>query len=709
MENGMTDEEKKVSDQTENNIEQAPAEKTKVKGFLKAYLQWPFAMASIMVLMNVVVYQYNPRIGKIVAIFVAIAVIISVVMYIYGKSRIIQDLIQFASQYGSIQESLLREINIPYAILMEDGRIAWTNDKFLEIIGHEGRLRGTNYLKTYFPEITRNDFPKETESTSVVEFTYEDKDFRARISLVSVENFSKNEKLLQLPTDREYFIAVYLEDITELSRSLKENEEARMVAGLIYIDNYDEVIESVEDVRQSLLFALVDRKINQYVAKSDGIVKRMENDKYIVSFKKKDFSALEASRFAILNEVKEIKIGNNIPVTLSIGFGLSKDSYSQSNTYARTAIDQALARGGDQAVIKDCNGINYYGGKQEQTAKNTRVKARVKAQALQELITLKDRIFVMGHQMPDVDAFGAAIGIYRAAKELQKTVHIVLDEIPASLKPMYAFYKDNEDYPENLFISSDEAIDIAKPDSMVIVVDTSRPQMTECPELLDISETVVVFDHHRQSSDAIENAVLSYVETYASSTSEMVAEVLQYIAEGIKVPKLEATSLYAGIMIDTNNFLNRTGVRTFEAAAFLRRSGADLTMLRKLFRDDMDSYKAKAEIISSAENYRGIYAIAKGIDLRVESPTIIGAQASDELLDIDGVKASFVLTEFNEKIYVSARSIDEVNVQIIMEKLGGGGHMNAAGAQFVNTHMDSAILKLKRVIDELIQSNELEG
>ena len=313
----------------------------------------------------------------------------------------------------------------------------------------------------------------------------------------------------------------------------------------------------------------------------------------------------------------------------------------------------------------------------------------------------------MGHKLTDVDALGAAIGIYRVAAALGKRAYIVINEVSASLRPLYETFVANENYPEDLFLKSSEAISKADSNSMVVVVDTNRPQMTECEELLKKTKTIVVLDHHRQSSDHIENALLAYIEPNASSACEMVAEILQYIVDDIKIPKLEASSLYAGIMIDTNNFVNRTGVRTFEAAAFLRRCGADLTLVRKMFRDDMASYRAKAEIISSAEVYRDIFAIAVGEHLPIESPTIVGAQAANELLDINAIKASFVLTDYNGKIYVSARSIDEVNVQVIMEHLGGGGHLNASGAQFGHTDMKEAVAALKEVIDEMIREGEI--
>ena len=312
---------------------------------------------------------------------------------------------------------------------------------------------------------------------------YEDREYKAELRRVSVEGFSETEQLLELPAEREYFIAVHLQDVTELNRYIKENEEQRLVAGLIYIDNYDEVMNSVEEVRQSLLVALVDRKINQYIAKADGIVKKTETDKYFIALKKQEFKRLEDDKFSLLEDVKTVNIGNQIPLTLSIGLGLSAGNYSQSYNYARVAIDLALARGGDQAVIKDCHGITYYGGKREMTAKNTRVKARVKAEALREYITVNDKIFVMGHTLTDVDSFGAAIGICRAANALGKKANVVINEVSASLRPLYNMYIDNPSYPDDLFLTSEQALNLADENSMVVVVDTNRPKMVECEEL----------------------------------------------------------------------------------------------------------------------------------------------------------------------------------------------------------------------------------
>lgn len=677
----------------------------KLKGQLRFYMQWPAFMIIFLILMDIWIFMTDQKAGAIMTAFILVYAVVIGIMYFYNKSLILADMVEFAAQYGVVQNTLLKELTIPYALLTDDGKLIWTNKQFQEVIGTD--IRKDMYLSKYIPELNRGVFPKEEDESVNLEFSYNERDYQAELQCVSVEGFSKSEQLLELPQEKEYFVAIHLQDVTELNSYIRENEEQRLVAGLIYIDNYDEVMESVEEERQSLLVALIDRKINQYIGDLSGIVKKLEKDKYFVVIKKKNFEKMEENRFSLLDDVKNVNIGNQVPVTLSIGLGLSTDTYAVGYNYARIAIDLALARGGDQAVVKNCQGITYYGGKREQSYRNTRVKARVKAEALREFIIGKERVIVMGHKMADVDSFGAAIGIYRAASAMEKKVNIVLNDISVTLRPLYEAFKNNPAYPENLFVSSHEAEELADENTMVVVVDTNKPRMTECERLLKLTRTIAVLDHHRQSEEVIENAVLSYIEPYASSACEMVAEVLQYISDDLKLNSMEANSMYAGILVDTNNFMSRTGVRTFEAAAYLRRCGADVSFVRKLLRDDMVSYRAKAAIISSAEVYHDVYAIAKGQRLGIESPTIIGAQAANELLNIEEIKASFVLTEYNGKIYVSARAIDEVNVQVIMERLGGGGHINIAGAQFDHTDMDRAVETLKKTIDIMLEEGDI--
>ena len=675
----------------------------RLKGQLKMYMYWPVIMTILLVIMNLWMYKVSHRAGFVMTIFIIIYAVTVGGLYFYNRSLILADMIQFSTQFKGIQNTLLEELSVPYAVLMEDGRILWKNERFKEIFSDHKR---ENYIYKMIPELGQRVLPRGQVDHIELEVQYKDRSYQAELRKISVEDFSEKEEVVQMPQGKEYFITLYLNDVTELNSYIKENEDQRLIAGLIYIDNYDEIMESVEEVRQSLLAALIDRKINKYIGDEDGIVKKLEKDKYFIVIRKESYRKFEADKFSLLEDVKQVNIGNERPASLSIGLGLNTTTYAQSYNYARMAIDLALARGGDQAVAKDCQSITYFGGKKEQTSKNTRVKARVKAEALREFIAGKDQVMVMGHKIADADSLGACMGIYRAVKALGKRAYIVMNENTSSIRPLYDEILESASYEKDLFITSDQALDRFNDSTMVVVVDTNKPQLTECPELLRRSKIIAVLDHHRQSSTGIENAVLSYIEPYSSSTCEMVAEVLQYIVEDIRVPSVEADCLYAGIMIDTRNFMNRTGVRTFEAAAFLRRCGADITRVRKMFRDDIESYRAKAEAVRLAEVYRQEYAIAE-CPSDIDSPTVLGAQTANELLDINGIKASFVLTVYNERIYMSARSIDDVNVQIIAEKLGVGGHINAAGAQFDHTDVEEAINTLKETIDQMIAEGDI--
>ena len=531
-------------------------------------MSWPLIMTILLAAVDIWVYVIDKRAGFIMTVFILIYLGIAGGLYFYNRSLILADLIQFSAQYKGIEHTLLKELAVPYAITLEDGRILWMNDAFAALMDSP---RKEKYLNRMIPELNTGVFPKEDMEHVELEVSYHDRDYQAELRRVSLQGFSQKEELLQIPEEEEYFVAVSLQDVTELNAYIRENEDQRMIAGLIYIDNYDEVMESVEEVRQSLLVALIDRKINKYIGDVDGIVKKMEKDKYFVVIRKSSYRQIAEDKFSILEEVKQVNIGNARSATLSIGLGLNTATYALSYQFARVAIDLALARGGDQAVIKDCNGITYFGGKKEQTAKNTRVKARVKAEALREFIVTKDQVIVMGHKLADPDSFGACMGIYRAVVSLEKKAHIVINTVTESVRPLYDEIAESPAYEDDIFLTSDQVLDYITDSTMVIVVDTNKPQMTECPELLKRSRMTAVLDHHRQGSNIIENAVLSYIEPYSSSTCEMVAEVLQYIADDIKIPSVEADCLYAGIMIDTRNFMNRTGVRTFEAAAFFKK------------------------------------------------------------------------------------------------------------------------------------------
>jgi c-di-AMP phosphodiesterase-like protein len=673
-----------------------------VKGQLKGYLSWPIVLSVFLVCGNIALFLVS-RVGALVMIpFTVCYIGTAVWIYVYSHKRILGGLVEFSSEYAWIQKQLLTDMVIPYALADEDGRLLWMNRSFQEAIQTEKGNRKS--LLSIFPNLTRNDLVPD-DGMVLVHTSYGDKKFRLDIQPIYVSSSEEEEK--EALVSRQKLLAIYLFDETEMLRCLQEITDEKMVAGLIYLDNYDEALESVEEVRRSLLTALIDRKINKYISAMDGVVKTLEKDKYFFIIKQKYVQQLQEERFSILEDVKTVNIGNEMAVTLSIGIGMNGDTYAQNYDYARVAIDMALGRGGDQAVLKDGSRIQYYGGKSQQLEKATRVKARVKAHAMRELMETKDRLLIMGHRIGDIDCFGSSIGIFRIATALNKKAHIVINEVTTSVKPMMDRFVDNPEYPDDMFLSGVQAAELVDANTMLVVVDVNRPSITDAPELLKMVKTIVVLDHHRQSSEIISNAVLSYVEPYASSACEMVAEVLQYIADGIKIKSAEADAMYAGIVIDTNNFTNQTGVRTFEAAAYLRRCGADVTRVRKLFRDNMVDYRAKAETIASAEVYRDAFSIGECPAEGLESPTVVGAQAANELLEIKGIKASVVLTELHGVIYVSARSIDEVNVQVMMEQLGGGGHRTIAGAQLKEMTVEEAKRRVKAVIDQMLEKGDI--
>ena len=678
--------------------------KIKLKGRLKSYMFWPLILTILLAVINVPAYLIDVRLGALYSVFVVLYFLIVLFAYLYHKPVILNEMVNFATQYGTVQKRLLDDFEVACALLDHNGKILWVNKQFTEITGKEKDYHKS--ITGIFPALSKERMQKEQERLEV-EVVLEERHFRARIDKLYFDDVMNENEVIAVEEGTEFLAVLYLFDETLLHQYRTENQEQRLVCGLVYIDNYEEALKSIEEVKRSLLEALVDRKVNKYFTERDALVKKLEKDKYFIAFKQKYMGDLISDKFSLIEDVKTIKVGNEMAVTLSIGIGIGGSDYNQKYEYARMAMDLALGRGGDQVVIKEGEKVSYFGGKSQQVEKMTRVKARVKAHALREIIESRNRVLVMGHNISDADSFGAAVGIYCAARTLGKRAYIVINEVNSSLRPLKEQFTEERGYPSDMFVDSEAALDLVDSNSVVMVVDTNRPGYTECPELLSRAKTIVVFDHHRQASDVIDNAVLSYIETYASSTCEMVAEVLQYFNEKIRLEPWEADCIYAGILIDTTNFNIKAGVRTFEAAAYLRRCGAEVTRVRKLLRDDMSAYKARAEAVRQAKVFHGAFAISICPSSGLESPTIVGAQAANELLNIVGIKASFVLTDYNNKIYISSRSIDEINVQLIMERLGGGGHSNMAGTQLKDCTMDRAIRILEKTIDDMLKEGEI--
>lgn len=658
-----------------------------LQGRIDKLLQWPKYLIAVIILLTVMEFFIDIYAGVIMA---ALGIVVALLAILWRTSFIKsaqKELAEYAVDFTKEQRQQMLMLPVPYALMDKKGVLVWNNLAFEEVVPQaaEGER-----IAQMLPLLSRNMPADDEKGTEHIQWN--ERAYRAEVQRVSEEGG---------------FYSLFLFDETERLDALRKVEEQKPVVGQVYIDNYEEVMNSAEQVRQSLIAALIERKIAKYFANYDGVVRKTEKDKFVVFMNKKGLNAVMENRFSLLEDVKTLGTGNSLAVTLSISMAADGATLEENHEFSRNAMDLALGRGGDQAVVKTPEYIRYYGGKTQRQEKNTRVKARVKAQALKEIILTRDQVLIMGHQIPDSDSFGSAVGIYRAAATMGKKAYIVIDKVPNNIRPMVNRFRNNSDYPEDMIISNEQALQKLDGNTAVCVVDVNRPSYTECPQLLDRAATIVVLDHHRQGGETVRKATLSYIEPYASSASELVAEILQYFTENMKLTALEAEALYAGIVIDTNNFMNKTGVRTFEAAAFLRRNGADVSRVRKLFRDRMEDTRARAKTISQVEMFRDSFAFGICPWEGVESPTIVCAQAANDMLDIVGVKASFVLTEFNDQIYISARSIDEVNVQLIMERLGGGGHLSVAGAQLKNMTITAAKELVQTTISQMMEEGAI--
>lgn len=675
----------------------------KPSGRLNSIFLWPVGLGILLVLLDILLCFVSSVAASIVAVFIVIYAFVCAMMICYFRPRIIKEIVEFSSNYSQVQRQLLYELSIPYCLLDNKGNILWMNASMQTSINRKNDLNKN--ISTIIPELSANVF-RNFEDFKEIRIAFNDRDYRVEMKRISADIITQGVNILAKDYNSS-LVAMYMFDETDINQYIQKIRDERFVVGLVYIDNYEDALESVDDVRRSLFVGLVDKRVNKYFSAGAAIIRKLEKDKYLVVFRYKFLEKLLADKFSLVEDIKSVKVGNEKTLTLSIAIGTGAADYARNYDIAKAAMDLALGRGGDQAVIKDGEKIYYYGGKSQQMEKNTRVKVRVKAHALRQILEANDNVLIMGHNLPDIDSFGSALGIYIIAKKFGKEAHIVFGEISSSVRPFMNRFIDKEEYPDDMFIKKEEAENYLTASTVVIVVDVNRPQRTECPQLLDKCKTIIVFDHHRRSSDTITGAVLSYVDPYASSACEMVTEMIQYVDDGIKLKAFEADALYAGISIDTDGFNSKSGPRTFEAAAFLRRHGADVTRVRKMLRNDMNEYKAIASAVSKSEVYKSAFAITVFDGEGLESPTIGGAKAANQLLDISGIKASFVITQYEDKLYISARSIDEVNVQLVMEKLGGGGHMSIAGAQLTNCTIQQAVNTIKLTLDNMLAEGEI--
>lgn len=585
----------------------------------------------------------------------------------------------------------IMNLPIPLCILEFDGNISWYNKRF--------------YDMTQSPDLLGENIDNIVKNLNLRKVLNENKEMYTDVSYndreyTVVYNVIKNEQDDQV----KYLMMLYWIDKTQYLALSQKYEEEKNIIMLIQVDGYDEVLKSADEDKRSLISVELERILCGLEISLQAAVKRTSKDKYIVITNQKGLSKLQENKFAILDTIRGIDYGNTLPVTISIGVGRSGDSIYENIKLATGALDLALGRGGDQAIVKTKDKFEFYGGKSKAVEKTTKVKSRLIGHALKEIVSQSQTIYIMGHKYPDLDAMGAAVGIYDICKSLKKETYIVLDSVNESIDEFVSRLNKCE-YYKDLFISKEDAIKNCTRETLVVVVDTHRPSYTECEELLGISKKVAVIDHHRKGVESIQDTVLSFHEIYVSSTCEMVTEVVQYLEDDVKINKLTAEGLLAGISLDTKFFAFKTGVRTFEAASYLKKVGADTTEVKKLFRSNVEDFKTKAEIISNTRIIDNRICISYS-KIQSENINVVIAQAADELLTVKKIEASFILGEKDGTVFISARSLGKINVHILMEKLGGGGHMDIAGAQLEGVSIKEAYMKVHEIIEQYLREED---
>ena len=606
------------------------------------------------------------------------------------KSEISEQLQDLTLTVDSAAKTSLINAPFPLIIIETDGNVVWKSLKFATEFANVDINTYINDLIIDIKAEIEKDKNKEQRRKSIIKnITIGKKKYKVQCELSKTKR-SERKKVA------EYMAILYFIDETEKYELEKENKDKSTCVGIIMVDNYEEVMQRVNAEQKTQLMAKVESTIYDWVNQTNGILVKEDRDTYVYIFEQRNLEKIKEDKFAILDTIKDIVRKDKIQLTLSIA--ISSEGKTDNEVYksASAAMDVILGRGGDQAVIRENGKYQFFGGKVEEVEKRTKVKARIVAHALEELIMECDKVIIMGHSNPDIDAIGSALGVYRIATSLRKDAYIVADRESPSIK---AFTECLPEEYDNVLISEETALNEIDSETLLVVVDTHKKSYVEQEELLDKTNKIVVIDHHRRSADFISQSILTFQEVYASSAAELVTELIQYTQNEVELPTIEAEALYAGIMMDTKNFTFKTGVRTFEAAAYLRRFGVDIIKVKKWFQADLESYNVIADIVKKAEMVSDTIAISTYDEVSKDANTIC-AKAADELLTISNITASFVIGNNGENICISGRSIGDINVQIILEKMGGGGHITLAGAQLTGVTIDEAKTELMNRINE---------
>jgi len=649
-----------------NNMKMFKNIETKAKVYLAV-----IAIALILLCVNVSKY-----------IIPSILVYASVVVYTFWtynkrKNEISSYINELTINMDSAAKNTLINSPFPLIILETDGEVIWRSSKFNKEFANVG-------INNYIEEITKEikiDIDNNNVPTVDKEIDIDEKTYHVIGDYVKIKQKDKRKT-------NKYMTILYFIDVTETKELLNKYNDSKTCIGIIMIDNYDEIIQRIAAEEKPQVMAEIEKALYDWASESEGMMIKTERDTFVYVFEQKALEQMKEDKFSVLDKIKEIKTSEKLQLTLSIAISNEGKTNYERYQVANDAMDIALGRGGDQAVVRTEGKYSFFGGKAQEVEKRTKVKARVVAHALEELIENADNVIIMGHQNGDIDSIGSSLGLYRFAKTIKEEVYIVNDTKNLAIDSFIENLNQQEQY-ENVIIDKSEALSIINPDTLLIVTDTHKKNFVEVPELLDKTENIVIIDHHRKSADFIENATLTLHEAYASSASELVTEIIEYTSNDIELNQIEAEGLYAGIMMDTKNFTFKTGVRTFEAAAYLRKYGIDIIRVKKWFQSDLESYNVIADIVKKAEIINDSIGISE-YEEKDKNANLICAKAADELLTISNITASFVIGNQGDKICISGRSIGDINVQIIMEKLGGGGHITLAGAQLEGMTLEEA-------------------
>ncbi len=612
------------------------------------------------------------------------------------KSELSETLQDLTLSVDSAAKTSLINSPFPLIILETDGNIIWRSSKFASEFAN---IDIDNYIQELSIDI--KDEIKKRQANS--------KDKTNRDIIKQMEIGKKTYKILGKYVNvkknkREYMVILYFIDDTENVKLQKEYQDSKSCVSIIMVDNYEETMHQIESEERPQFIAEIDKYIYDWTDETNGVLIKTEKDRYIYLFEQRYLEKIKEDKFSILDKIKDIDINEKVQFTLSIAVSNEGATDKEKYKSAQAAMDIVLGRGGDQAVIRENDIYKFFGGRAQEVEKRTKVKARIVAQALENLIKESKKVMIMGHTNPDMDCVGASLGIYRLAKTLERNAYIVIDTKTPTLEAFRKSIEKDEEY-EDVIINKEVALENVDEDTLLVVVDTHKANYVESSELLEKAKEIVIIDHHRRSADFIEEATLTFQEVYASSASELVTELLQYVEEKIELKTLEAESLYAGIMMDTKNFTFKTGVRTFEAAAYLRKCGVDIIHVKKWFQSDLESFNRIAEIVRKAEIVSDTIAISI-CEEEAKDVNVVCAKAADELLTISEITASFVIGKLDDKVCISGRSIGDINVQIILEKLGGGGHITLAGAQIEGMTIEEAKQELINRINEYLSEIE---